>query len=146
MTRIDFYLLAQGEEPQRLELACRLTEKAWRHGFQVWIQAADAAMSARLDKLLWSFREDSFIPHAPAPGMGEPVLIGLPEQNIMTATGQEQLLIQLAPTLPDNWKSCSRVAELVSDEAAIKTETRAHYRYYQTEGITPHLHHLRGGA
>ena len=81
MTRVDFYVLPDTADGARLEFACRIAEKAYTQAHRVYVHAASAAEAARLDELLWTFRDTSFVPHALA-GAGisaadaPPVLIG----------------------------------------------------------------------
>ena len=63
MARIDFYVLAQTDERARQLLACKLAEKAWRLENSVYIHTKNAADAERLDELLWTFRDGSFVPH-----------------------------------------------------------------------------------
>src|SRR5690554_6973133 len=64
MTRIDFYILNSPSPDARLQYACRLAHKAWQQSRHVYLHCADEAEASRLDDLLWSFRADSFLPHA----------------------------------------------------------------------------------
>ncbi len=142
--RIDFYLLPATEHEQQLQLACRLSEKAWRQGYTVWIELEQDDDVRRLDKLLWSFKEDAFIPHAPAPGNGEPVLIARSAPESSSPLEAPRLLIRISSTEPKNWQHFARVAELISASEPVRAYGREHYRYYQSQGLKPHLHHLRG--
>jgi len=77
--RIDFYVLPDQKDNGRALLACRLADKAYSLGHTVYVLAGSEAQAAALDDLLWTFRQDSFIPHERYPLVGEessPVLIG----------------------------------------------------------------------
>jgi DNA polymerase-3 subunit chi len=77
--RIDFYVLPDHQEKGRSLLACRLADKAYSLGHTVYLFASSEARAAALDDLLWTFRQDSFIPHERYPligAEGSPVLIG----------------------------------------------------------------------
>src|SRR3569832_2056639 len=63
MTRVDFYILPDASTDGRERLACRLADKAYRLGHEVYIHARDRQHAARLDELLWTFRAGSFVPH-----------------------------------------------------------------------------------
>ncbi|MCR3873061.1 DNA polymerase III subunit chi, partial [Pseudomonas aeruginosa] len=43
MTRVDFYVIPSADPWARLQVACRLAEKAWRQGMQVYLHCADEA-------------------------------------------------------------------------------------------------------
>ena len=79
MPRVDFYVLPDNKDNGRALLACRLADKAYTLGHEVYILVASEAQAGALDDLLWTFRQDSFIPHERYPLAGDeasPVLIG----------------------------------------------------------------------
>ncbi|MEZ5578324.1 MAG: DNA polymerase III subunit chi [Candidatus Competibacteraceae bacterium] len=51
--------------------ACRLADKAYGLGHTVYLFTASEARAAALDDLLWTFRQDSFVPHERYPLVGE---------------------------------------------------------------------------
>ena len=63
MARVDFYVLNQSGEQARRQFACKLAEKAYRLKNTVHIVAGSRADAERLDELLWTFRDGSFVPH-----------------------------------------------------------------------------------
>ena len=80
MARVDFYVLSQSGEQARQLFACRLAEKAYRLDNSVYILAHDQAAAEKIDELLWTFRDGSFVPHHLAsPGTADlpsPVCVG----------------------------------------------------------------------
>ena len=138
MTQVDFYILA-GSDPSGCEqFACRLTEKAFRAGYRVHLNSATPEQAEQLDKLLWSFRPGSFIPHRCAPTEDEevPVVIGCdaePER-------ETDLLINLADTTPPFFSRFQRVAEIVNQDPQRREKGRQRYRFYQERGY-PLAHH-----
>ena len=61
--RVDFYVLASAELADKQRYACLLANKAYGQGLTVAIRAVDGAQSDALDKLLWTFADNSFVPH-----------------------------------------------------------------------------------
>ena len=61
MAQINFYSLTQGDAESRLEVACRLAEKAFGLGHKIFIQVNDEQQRRQLDELLWRFKANSFI-------------------------------------------------------------------------------------
>jgi len=58
--------------------ACRLTEMLYRQGRRVVVWVSDRGRAAVLDQYLWTFAQNSFVPHALWDGSGsadEPVVI-----------------------------------------------------------------------
>ena len=61
---IRFYTLPDGSGLEhRLDLVCKLAEKAQQEGQKTLILCADDNMAAQLDHALWHYRADSFLPH-----------------------------------------------------------------------------------
>ena len=63
VSRVDFYVLAEDAPDARLRYACRLAEAAVERGERVYLQTASAAEAQRLDDLLLTFNDRSFLPH-----------------------------------------------------------------------------------
>ena len=140
MTRISFYILADQQAQSRQVFACRLAEKAWKQGHQVYIQTDHAEASAELDALLWSFRDDSFVPHEINSGedTDSKILIGHDHQPPRLM----DLLINLSNSQPDFFSQFNRVAELLNDDETIKLAGRERYRYYQQHGYALETHKM----
>ena len=60
--RVDFYVLSEDAPDARLRWACRLAEQAAEQGSRVYLQTADNADARRLDELLWTYNDRSFLP------------------------------------------------------------------------------------
>jgi len=142
MARVDFYILAADSGDDVHGFACRLTDKAWQQGYRVFLRTGDGHATADLDKRLWTFREDSFIPHAAlAEADDEPVQIGTGPAP--TNTG---LLINLADDQPEDWARFARVAELASAQPDARAQARERYQAYRSAGVTPQTHNLAGST
>jgi DNA polymerase-3 subunit chi len=135
VTRVDFYVLDNPASNARLLLACRLAEKAVEQSYEVLINAASEAESIRLDELLWTFSQGSFLPHrllgAGPAEEGEHVLIGCGQEP---GEGRSDLLINLALTVPPFFSTFQRVAEIVSAGDENKAAGRERFRYYRDRG------------
>lgn len=144
MTRIDFYVLESPNREARFSVACRLAEKAVGSDHEVLINTEIEADSSRLDELLWTFSQGSFLPHRlltdpPRPDEGEPVLIGCGREPI---DGSWDLLINLAPEVPDFFSRFNRVAEVVGADDESKAAGRERFRYYRDRGYELKTHHI----
>lgn len=138
LPRIDFYLLATNAVAACESFCCRLTEKAYRQGYQVFILTDDKVLTHTLDLRLWTFRAGSFVPHAAAEQAGEePVLIG--EQLPNTAV---DLLINMAAQCPDGWQRLTRIAEIATAQPDSLKCAREHFRHYRNAGAQPSYHRL----
>ncbi len=80
MTQIDFYSLEPDSGGDRFLLACRLVERIRAGALRVLIHCPDREEARHLDRLLWTYREDSFLPHGLVGDVDQaltPVLISL---------------------------------------------------------------------
>ena len=140
--QVDFYLLGRVDNVARLTVACRIANKAWERGMKVYLQTADRSESDQLDRLLWTFSQESFVPH----GLREmnsdwrqyPVQIG---SESSTAQGID-MLISLQPTVPDDYANYKRIADLIVDDAEQKQFGRERFRHYRQQGLEPKTHTL----
>lgn len=142
MARVDFYVLAEADERARHMLACKLAEKAWRLENTVYIHARDHADAERLDQLLWTFRDGSFVPHGLA-GRDDgtevsPIMIGCDDQGIAA----RDLLINLCDEIPPFAEAFPRVAELVTSDATCRQASRKRYAAYRDQGHELNTHKL----
>lgn len=142
MTRVDFYILSRPANEPVLTLACRLAEKAVEQKYEVLINTQSDDDSSRLNDLLWTFSQGSFLPHRMLGGnsptdQGEPVSIGSGREP---PDGRWDLLINLASEVPGFFGRFERVAELVGPEESDKAAGRERFRYYRDRGYELQTH------
>ena len=140
MTQVDFYILGQ-RGGDRHRFACRLTEKAWRQGHHIYLHTASQNESRELEQLLWTYRQDSFLPHGQ---MGEadpalnPILVGYG-----TDVGEEHdVLINLAPAVPEFFSRFERVAEIIDQNEEARAAGRERFRFYRDRGYPLNSHEI----
>lgn len=141
MTRVDFYVLESAADGGQDVAICRLTHKAFTQGHRVYVLTPDAEAARRLDALLWTFNQGSFIPHAihPAPDDAPvPVLIGTDEPP----AEHDDVLIQLADEPPVSFERFQRVLEVVGPHEDDRHRGRNRFRFYRERGCTPTTHTL----
>jgi DNA polymerase-3 subunit chi len=143
--RVDFYIL---QDTQSRELtACRLCEKVWQQGLSVFIQAESATHAQQLDELLWTFRDGSFLPHdlAADAQAGTGPATGVPSISIGWNSEPQQarqVLINLAPAVPSFYTRFERIAEIVNQDAAVKSAGRERFAFYRQHNCELHHHEL----
>lgn len=139
--RIDFYLLDQAEPQAKLQFACRLLEKAYAQQRRVFVQCVNQAQAEALDELLWTFKEDSFIPHhlqGEGPEPPPPIQIGY--SMATEPSGYSDILLNLSNEIPTFYLNFQRVIEIVLEEETSKEISRQHYRQYREEKCVPQIH------
>ena len=141
MPRVDFYVLPDQRDNGRALLACRLADKAYSLGHTVYLLTASAAQAAALDDLLWTFRQDSFIPHERYPLAGaesSPVLVGAASPLEVNA----RVLINFTEALPEGLERFERVVELVDQNPDVLAKSRERFKQYRERGYPPETHKL----
>ena len=152
MTQVDFYILASNTNDSRLRFACRITEKAVQRNYHVFLNSANNADALKLDGLLWTFSQGSFIPHVVvserlATPPTEPVLIGInspeTEDDATNQLGENwDLMINLAPNIPGFFSRYARVAEVIDSDPIRREKGREHYRFYRDRGFELKIHNI----
>ena len=140
--RVDFYLLDEPDARARDSVACRIAEKAWRHGHRVHVQVDSPETARRLDDLLWTWRDESFVPHRIC-GEGEdagsePITIGWGTLPPFA----DDVLLNLDARVPDGFERFGRIAEIVDGAQASRAAGRERFRTYRDLGRQPATHHL----
>ena len=142
MAKVDFYVLPGNGELARQQFACRLAEKAYRLKNRVHIHVADSDTVQKLDQLLWTFRDGSFVPHevlgVTAVDPDCPITIGCNESSPVDS----DLLINLGASIPASAASFPRVAEVVTSDEDSKTMSRQRFVDYREQGHTLNTHKL----
>jgi DNA polymerase-3 subunit chi len=142
MARIDFYLLNQAGQHSRQTFACRLAEKAYRLNNTVHIQTGSRGDADRLDELLWTFRDGSFVPHErisdPQQEAESPITIGCEGDSV----APRDLLINLCDEIPACAEAFPRVAELVTSDDDCKQLSRRRFAAYRDKGHTLETHNV----
>ena len=142
MTRIDFYVLSGSEYPERLNLICKLAEKASGRNQKVFIYSENVDELIALDKSLWDFRAMSFVAHQ----LIEPgrLLDSSDTDPVHLSSGEpgmdRNLLINLAVQVPSFFSRFERTLEIVNEDPAIQLPGRNRYRFYKQRGY-PLQHH-----
>ena len=133
MPRADFYLIAKPRfSEQPLLLVCELARKAYAAQHPTLILTRDFAQAEALDELLWSFDDDTFIPHQLAGDDDDDhtaVLIVPPGVELPARAMTINLREQCPQTYGD------RVLEVVAADPAERDGSRTRWREYQRLGF-----------
>ncbi len=141
--QIDFYILDQASESDRLLFSCKIAGKAMAQGMKIYFQTETDAQAAEMDQLLWSCSPTSFMPHSIwASGRSiessTPILVGTEDPP----AGWGELLISLTEEVPATAGRFRRVADLIAGDETQKQKGRARYKQYREQGIEPVAHKI----
>ena len=141
MPRVDFYVSDEAGEGARLRLACRIAEKAYLAKQKVVVFSDDPALIPKIDELLWTFGDGSFVPHdvVGRDGAAEaPVTLTagpLPE-------GAVDVLINLGAGVPPFIEKFARVAEFLDARPDVRAAGRERFKSYRAKSIEPQTHNV----
>jgi DNA polymerase-3 subunit chi len=142
MTQIDFYVLDERAMGNRFTLACRLSEKIYHQGRRILIHTNSEEESRHMNRLLWTFRQGSFIPHGmtkECDPSATPVIISHDKESCE----EKDVLINLASEAPNFFSRFDRVAEIIDKEPQVVTAGRERFRFYRNRGYTPNKHDIK---
>jgi DNA polymerase-3 subunit chi len=113
MTEILFYHL-KGQTPEQVLPA--LLQKSLDRGWRVVVQASSEERIEALDAHLWTWRDDSFLPHGTwreAEAAQQPILLTLKDDN---PNGEAVRFLVEGATMPDDASAYERVVLLFDGE------------------------------
>lgn len=137
--RVDFYLLNNNQPQAGWLIACRLIEKAYHRGHRVFVLCDNEDDAKLIDELLWTYKDDSFIPHnLQGEGLEPPpaVQIGYGAEP----RGFNDILFNMATTIPSFHTRFRRIIEIVLGNDTAKEISRQHYRDYRKNRFELHTH------
>ena len=141
MTQVDFYILKDNSPQAQNLLTCRLSEKAYKQGHQVFINTNTSEQLKQLDDMLWTFSANSFLPHGCYEKHADsthPVLLG----HAIEPEGPSDVLVNLCSDVPAFFSRFNRVAELVGGDESQRQAARERFRFYKDRGYTLNTHKL----
>jgi DNA polymerase-3 subunit chi len=141
VTRVDFYILPETARRTSDQVLCSLTGKAWKQGKRVYIHTESSDRSSKVDTLLWTFKDVSFLPHGLIDRMDAektPVLIGHEDPP----ADQHDIMINMTNTVPLFFGRFDRLIEIVDHASEGKNLARERYRFYKDRGYTLNTHNL----
>jgi len=147
LQQIDFYILHNPHVTTREteRFVCQLVDKIWHQGYRIYIHTDSLPRAKLLDEILWTFKQDSFIPHdiydveEDVDMMSVPVWIGFNNK----VCEQTDVLINLTTEIPEKVDNFQRIAEIVDDSNNDRQKGRERYRLYRDKDYTLKTHDIR---
>ena len=135
MARIEFHILSQAGNEARTRLACQLIEQLYQQQKSVFVQVDSESAALQLDDLLWTFKDQAFIPHE----VCTPDSPSVPLIKVLIGTDRfptqvQPTLINLTEHMPAQMKSITQLIEIVSAEPEHKQAARERYKHYRELG------------
>ncbi|MBH5328600.1 DNA polymerase III subunit chi [Eikenella sp. S3360] len=132
------------------QFACRLSKRAVEAGCRVLVWSDSAEQTEALDKLLWSFEPESFLPHEiwlpDMPMPPEPAVL-LADGSELPAIAADWVVLNLsaavwsrAPQVP------ARILEIVGSSEPQLAAARLRFSAYRQSGGRLEYHKMQGKA
>lgn len=141
--RVDFYVLEGQGHHLREQYACRVIEKAYKLGHKIYVHTSGETQASAIDDMLWTFHQDSFVPHARVEGADSSstqVLIG----HTGDRNTKSEILINLSPDVPPFFKEYQRVVEIIDQSDDVKVKGRERFMYYREQNCDVNSHNVSG--
>jgi len=140
--RVDFYLSEEAGEAARLRLACRIAEKAYLAQQKVVVFSDDVSLIPKIDELLWTFGDGTFVPHDVVTRDGAVVEAPIALTSGPLPEGATQVLINIGAGVPPCFEKFERVAELLDARPDVRAAGRERFKTYRAKSIEPQTHNV----
>lgn len=139
MTEVQFHVNVR----DRLQYTCRLLRKAARLGARVAVTGTPATL-AELDRALWIFEADEFLPHATV-GASAPLSSAQRRAPVRLVADPRHgadfpVLVNLGAEVATGFEAYQRLIEIVSDDDDDREAGRHRWRQYLARGCAPSKH------
>lgn len=136
MTPVEFHILSDAGDNARLRYACQLVEQAYEQNLRCYVHAANDDQARRMDEVLWTFRDQAFIPHEIYSGnaVSHLRIMALIGNQTQVPPEFQSLLINLSDAMPENPHSFARICEVIDADPQHKQMARERYKQYREQG------------
>ncbi len=144
MTRIDFYILERSDNETGLQnFCCRLIEKALHQGNKVLVCTDSAEDSESLDDLLWSFKPESYLPHAIVSNdAGEDLDLPILITHKVVPKQYQDVMVNMRKAIPDEFARFARFVQLVNQAPTRLELSRRHFAFFRERGYPIEINKL----
>ncbi|HTU64777.1 MAG TPA: DNA polymerase III subunit chi [Steroidobacteraceae bacterium] len=142
MPRVDFYVSAEAGEGARLRLACRVAEKAYLAKQKVVVFSDDASLLPKIDELLWTFGDGSFVPHDTVTRDGAACEAPVALTSGPLPEGTADVLVNLGAAVPPFFEKFGRIAEFLDARPEVRAAGRERFKTYRAKSIEPTTHNV----
>jgi DNA polymerase-3 subunit chi len=140
--RVDFYVSGDAGGAARLRLACRIAEKAYLAKQSVVVWTDDVAALPRLDEMLWTFGDGSFVPHDVVTREGAACEAPVALTTGPLPEGHADVLLNLGNSVPPFYEKFGRIAEFLDGRPEVRAAGRERFKTYRGKSIEPQTHNV----
>ena len=139
-TNVLFHHFESIERKDFLIYVCKLIEKGYKQNINpIYIKTNTQKQAEELDKILWTFRQESYIPHTLVDQVSnntQPVQIGWIDNEIEDA----EAIINLSDGMPDISNHLKKIHEIIENIDEKKEKARERWKKYKSIGFNIKAH------
>ncbi len=123
-----------------LVYACRLVEKGYKQGASsIYIHCNNEDEANEIDALLWTFRQESFVPHSLVnKENGSPIEIGWEGNQARNI----KAIVNLSNQIPKDSINSYKIHEMVENDEEKKKIAREKWKSYKSNGFIINSHQV----
>jgi len=144
--QVIFYRLHLRQPNGKFRLACHIANKAFQNGHKVFVSLPDPERCKSLNDLLWTFSQNSFIPHTIYSVNSSidiekfPVVVSCVHPPVMFS----DVLLSLLDHVPSYVTQFSRIVEAIeADSEDVNRAREKKQAYTSTYGMEPVTHFIK---
>jgi len=142
-TNVLFHHFESIERKDFLVYVCKLIEKGYKQNINpIFIKTNTQKQAEELDKILWTFRQESYVPHAlvdkDKDNNTQPVQIGWVDNEIEDA----EAIINLSDGMPDTSNHLKKIHEIIENIDEKKEKARERWKKYKSIGFDIKAHKI----
>jgi DNA polymerase-3 subunit chi len=140
--KANFYIFENIDKQQALLYACRLIETAYTNNQTVYVQTNSTEESNLLDTLLWTYRDNSFVPHDiydENKTNTASVLIG----HVAPPKSMSHAILNVSNHFPNSHQQFTDIIEIIFADPTSQQLARDRYRQYRDSGFELNTHKLK---
>ena len=141
-TNVLFHHFESIERKDFLVYVCKLIEKGYKQNINpIFIKTNTQKQAEELDKILWTFRQESYVPHAlvDKDNNTQPVKIGWVDNEIEDA----EAIINLSDGMPDTSNHLKKIHEIIENIDEKKEKARERWKKYKSIGFNIKAYKVR---
>lgn len=118
----------------------RLAEMYFNRDQRIVILVADDEMATSLDRYLWTWKKDSFLPHAVINTTSEPCNEAIVITTLEHNPNKADVLICVSPSSPSFYKDFQLIYDFAETyDPQLADAARERFRLYREQGFNPQM-------
>ena len=143
--QVDFYLITNQISDAKYKFASRLANKLQRLKQKTLLVATDLESLERLDQIMWSYSDISFVAHESISQASSHTIIqmALPTQiDDALLQNNYKVVINLTESVLESCADVDRIAEVVEHTETAKSSARQRFRAYRAQDFIINTHNI----